>query len=167
MRHALWMLIAAAVLVPAASAAEAAPEITRPPGSTAPQPVGQLHTLRNIPEACVRLQGQFTAGGVTPYTLEAVKREPCAQRAAYLETAGLKRPPSEATGWILNDRIEVKRADAPTCVATIEIWRRPGDAAPPQLDAQGRSRIYLDKPQQQVLLPVFTAVLSVAAKGCN
>jgi hypothetical protein len=61
----------------------------------------------------------------------------------------------------------VPRVDAPACVATIDIWRKPGDAAPPALDAQGRSRIYLDKPQKPATAPLFTAVLTIDAKSCN
>jgi len=159
-------LLLAAFLLPAAMAATArdvAPEVQRPPGGT-PQPVGQLHTLRNIPEACVRLEGQFTGDAAAPYRMGATRHERCALRALYVESSSLDKPASVASGWILNDRIGVARADNPGCSATIEVWRRPGDAAPPALDAQGRSRIYLDKPQQAAHPPMFTAV--VATKGC-
>jgi len=168
MRKASILLAAAAILMlaPAVGAADSAqPEIQRPPGSGTAQPVGQVHTLRNIPEACVRLEGQFTGDPASPYNFRAVNRDRCAQRAAYVDAATLKQAPAVKSGWILNDRISVPRADAPACVATIEIWRQPGDATPPKLDAQGRSRIYLDKPQQAVALPVFTALLQ-PSKGC-
>ena len=170
MRNAPVLLAAAATilaLAPVAHAADSAqPEIQRPPGSGTAQPVGQVHTLRNIPEACVRLEGQFTGDPATPYQFRAVKRDPCVQRAAYADATTLKQVPTVKSGWILNDRISVPRADAPACIATIEVWRRGGDLAPPQLDAQGRSRLYLDKPQQASAVPVFTALLQ-APKSCG
>lgn len=154
-------------LAPAARAAGSAqPEIQRAPGSGSAQPVGQVHTLRNIPEACVRLEGQFTGDAAAPYRFKAVKRDPCVQRAVYVDVAMLKPAPSAKAGWILNDRISVPRADAPACVATIEVWRRAGDLAPPKLDAQGRSRLYLDKPQQASTVPAFTALLQ-SPKACD
>jgi hypothetical protein len=169
MRQALPMLALAAALawVPLACAAPAAPEIQRPPGSSTPQPVGLVHSLRNIPEACVRLDGQFTGDPATPYRFETVRHDPCPQRAVYVDVAKLKQPPDVGSGWILNDRIGVARADAPACVATLEIWRKPGAAAPPELDAQGRARIYLDKPHQPVAAPLFTAVLTVDTRACH
>lgn len=171
MRNASFLLAAAAAILafaPVARAAESVqPEIQRPPGSGSAQPVGQVHTLRNIPEACVRLEGQFTGDPTKPYRFEVVKRDRCAQRAIYSDAANLKQAPSVKSGWILNDRISVPRADAPACIATIEVWRRPGDATPPKLDAQGRSRIYLDKPQQPVAAPLFTATLAIEPKSCR
>ncbi len=153
-------------LAPVAHAADGVqPEIQRETAS--PQAVGQLHTLRTIPEACVRLQGQFTgAAAEAPYRFEAVQGGRCAQRAVYVEASGLKQAPTTESGWILNDRIRVPRADAPACIATIEIWRREGNATPPELDPQGRSRLYLDKPKQAVAAPLFTAVV-LAPKGCG
>lgn len=165
MRPAALRLISTVLFLPAALGAmahDAAPEVQRPPGGT-PQPVGQLHTLRNIPEACVRLEGQFTGDAAAPYRMAPTRHERCAQRALYVEAASLDTSPSVAAGWILNDRIGVTRADNPACTATIEVWRRPGDTAPPALDAQGRSRIYLDK-HPPVHPPMFTAIVS--AKGC-
>ena len=155
----------ALVLMPVVHAVDSAPpEIQREPAS--PQAVGQLHTLRTIPEACVRLQGQFTGAAEPPYRFEAVQGGRCAQRAVYVEPSGLKHAPTTESGWILNDRIRVPRADAPACIAVIDIWRRPGDATPPKLDAQGRSRLYLDKPQHTARAPLFTAVL-LTPTGCG
>ncbi len=157
------ILLAAAIAILALApsmtraADSATPEIQREIAS--PQPVGQLHTLRTIPEACVRLQGQFTGDAAKPYAFEAVQRERCAQRAVYVAAATMKKPPTVKSGWILNDRISVPRTDAPACVAVLEVWRRAGDVAPPVLDPQGRSRLYLDKPQQAAAAPLFTAVL--------
>jgi hypothetical protein len=48
-----------------AMAADPTPEIHRDPAT--PQPVGVLHTLRQIPEACARIQGQFTGDAANPY----------------------------------------------------------------------------------------------------
>ena len=170
MRNASILLAAAATilaLAPVARAADSAqPEIQRAPGSGSAQPVGQVHTLRNIPEACVRLEGQFTGDATKPYRLEVAKRDRCAQRAIYTDAGDLKEAPTVKSGWILNDRISVPRADAPACIATIEVWRRASDLTPPKLDAQGRSRIYLDKPQQAVAAPLFTAVLQ-APRNCS
>ena len=44
-------------LLPLAAAAQS-PEIKREPGAS--QGTGVAHTLRTIPEACVRLEGTFT-----------------------------------------------------------------------------------------------------------
>ena len=52
-------LLAACLLVAApVHAAEPAPEIQR--AAAAPQAVGVVHSLRQIPEACARLEGAFT-----------------------------------------------------------------------------------------------------------
>lgn len=156
----IFFALACVLAAASASADDAVPEIQRPDAT--PQAVGALHTLRTIPEACVRLEGEFTGDRASPYRLAAVPTQRCAQRAIYVPDDSLQAPPGIASGWILNDRIRVPRADAPACVATIEVWRKPGDAAPPALDAQGRSRIYLDHPVQST--PVrFTAVLMTAA----
>ncbi|MBS0462212.1 MAG: hypothetical protein JSS41_07040 [Proteobacteria bacterium] len=150
----------------AALAAPAPPEVVRPPGSTTAQAVGVLHTLRNIPEACVRLEGLFTGDTAEPYRVEVLPGDRCVQRALYVDARELKAAPSPATHWLLNDRIAVPLAQAPACVATVEIWRKPGTAAPPKLDAQGRARIFLDKPQTTDGLPRFRAVLDVS-RACK
>jgi hypothetical protein len=161
----LAMAAALAAAPPTGAADGPLPEIQRPDAT--PQAVGVLHTLRTIPEACVRLEGVFTGDAAAPYRFGAVARERCAQRAVYVAAENLKEPAGAASGWILNDRIRVPRADAPACIATIAIWRKPGDAAPPALDAQGRSRLYLDKPQKPAVAPMFTAALAIDAKNCN
>ncbi len=173
MRKVSPLLAIATLLALAATASESAfatdpqPEIQRAPGSSTAQPVGQLHTLRTIPEACVRLEGQFSGDAAAPYHFQAAKRDPCVQRAVYVDVTSLKQRPTVASGWILNDAIAVPRAGAPGCVAVVEVWRRPGSIAPPKLDAQGRSRVYLDKPRQAVAVPMFTATMAVAAKSCS
>ncbi len=170
MRHASVLLAVAATVLALAPIVRAAdgtqPEIKREIATA--QPVGQLHTLRNIPEACVRLQGQFTGDATKPYTFEAAPRERCAQRAAYVDASTLKKAPTAKSGWILNDRISVPRTDAPNCVAVLEVWRHEGNTAPPALDPQGRSRLYLDKPQATgATPPLFTAMLAIQAKACD
>ena len=74
-----------------AGAAEPVPEIQRKPGT--PQAVGTLHTLRTIPEACARLQGQFTGIVAKPYAFAAVRSSARCQARA---RAGAWTP---RTGW--------------------------------------------------------------------
>lgn len=164
-RPSVILLLFSVCLGSTASAAAPVPEVSRPRGSTTAQAIGALHTLRTIPEACVRLEGLFTGEASEPYRIEILPGDRCVRRASYVDARSLPAPPSQATHWILNDRIQVPQAGLPACVATVEIWRKPGTAAPPRLDAQGRARLYLDKPQQPVNVPVFTAVV-LPAKGC-
>ncbi|WP_201510683.1 hypothetical protein, partial [Klebsiella pneumoniae] len=63
MRLSLLMLAALAPAVPALAAKT--PELQRAVG--APQAVGAVHTLRQIPEACARLEGAFTGDAAAPY----------------------------------------------------------------------------------------------------
>ena len=63
MRPAIF--IAAWLASAAASAQPLQPEIKRPPAT--PQPIGKLHALRTIPEACTRIQGRFTGDAGKPY----------------------------------------------------------------------------------------------------
>ncbi len=166
MSNALRHLIVLAALAAACAvrAGPLPPEIQRP--DAAAQTVGTPHTLRTIPEACVRLEGEFTGDAAAPYRIHVVSTGRCAQRAVFVTAAELKPPPDAATGWILNDRIRVPRADAPACLAKIDIWRKPGNAAPPALDAQGRSRIYLDKPKSATA-SMFTAALTIDSENCR
>jgi hypothetical protein len=151
----------------AAKAIDAAPpEIQRE--ISEPQPVGQLHTLRNIPEACVRLQGQFTGDGAAPYRLESVPRDRCAPRARYVEAGALKKPPSVAGGWILNDMIRVPSAACPNQQAVLSVWRHQVDPTKIALDGQGRMRMYMQDGnvttptgQKAHAVSLFTATLEV------
>lgn len=139
------ILLLAGVASPAmALAADVAPEIRRPPAT--PQAVGAEHTLRQIPEACVRLQGRFTGEADNPYVFETVPSSPTCQPRAKLAafTPAIAQP---ASGWVLNDVIRVPRADCPAQQAVVRVWRKPAAAVPPSLDAQGRSRIYLEEAQ--------------------
>ena len=55
-------------------AAEPAPEIKREAGT--PQAVNALHTLRQIPEACARMEGMFTGNAAEPYKFALVRTRP-------------------------------------------------------------------------------------------
>jgi hypothetical protein len=154
----------------AACAADPRPEVERAPAT--PQPIGALHALRTIPEACVRLQGRFTGEAAEPYRFEAARTSPaCRARAAVLDAA--KAKPSVATGWILNDRIRVPQAGCPGFQAVATVWRRPAGAAPPALDAQGRSRIYLEDSLRKAeagrlaALPAYAVMTGVEGKPCR
>lgn len=153
-----------------AGAAEQTPEIQRKPG--APQAVGTLHTLRTIPEACARLQGQFTGVVAKPYAFAAVRSSArCQARARLVDAAGAK--PSAATGWVLNDVIRVPNAACPSQQAVVRVWRKAANAVPPKLDAQGRSRIYLkeglDTARAGELgpVPMYAAAMDLDGIACS
>jgi hypothetical protein len=151
-------------------AANSLPEIQRPP--TAAQGIGQVHTLRTIPEACARLEGQFTGDAARPYRFAAVRTsERCAPRARLVDAAQAK--PSIAGGWRFNDLIRVPSAACAGQQAVVRIWRKQADNTPPRLDAQGRSRIYLKdgldaaKAGDLRALPMFAVAMQVEGKGCS
>lgn len=165
--HMLLLLLAVAGT---AGAADPVPEIQRPPA--APQATGVVHALRTIPEACARLEGQFTADAKTPYRFAAVRTsERCAPRARLVDAAQAK--PAAAGGWRLNDVIRVPSAACPGQQAVVRIWRKEAGNAPPKLDAQGRSRIYLKdgldaaKAGDLKALPMFAVAMQVEGKGCR
>lgn len=58
-------------------AAEPAPEMQRAPGTA--QAIGAPHTLRQIPEACARLEGVFTGNAAQPYTFSVTRSSPTCQ----------------------------------------------------------------------------------------
>lgn len=154
----------------AAFAADPAPEIKRQPA--APQAVGVVHTLRVIPEACARLEGQFTGDAAAPYKFAAVRTsERCGARARLVDAAGAKA--SAANGWRLNDVIRVPNAACASQQAVVRIWRKEANVAPPKLDAQGRSRIYLKdgmdaaKAGNLAAVPVYATAMAVEGKGCK
>ncbi|HZH43834.1 MAG TPA: hypothetical protein VEY50_07130 [Lysobacter sp.] len=148
--------------LPAQAAPPAVPEIVRAPATA--QAVGAVHTVRTIPEACTRLEGVFTGAAAQPYRLSAVRTSPrCQPRARFVDAAQAK--PSPAAGWVFNDEIRIPSGACPDRQAVVRVWRKPGDAAPPRLDAQGRARLYLADVQRksdaavQAALPQFAAVL--------
>ncbi len=154
----------------AAVAAEPQPEIQRPTGT--PQAVGIVHTLRVIPEACARLQGRFTGDAAAPYTFTAVRTSArCQPRARLVDASGAKA--SVVNGWVLNDMIRVPHAACPAQQAVVRVWRKDAQAAPPSLDAQGRSRIYLkdglDAADAGKLgaIPMYAAAMAVEGTACR
>ncbi|HEY5804299.1 MAG TPA: hypothetical protein VIT90_11455 [Lysobacter sp.] len=172
--------LAAAVLVASAPAfaanpkpdsrPEAKPEITREPAQ--PQALNAVHTLRQIPEACARLEGMFTGQTADPYAFAVVRTsETCQPRARFVDAA--KAKPSEKAGWKLNDLIRVPSAACGTQFAVVKVWRKPAAVAPPQLDAQGRSRIYLEEARKQAqsgqvaAVPMFAAQMAVEGTPCR
>lgn len=152
------------------AATDPVPEVQRPPAT--PQAVGVVHTLRTIPEACARIEGRFTGEAAQPYQYDVVRTSPACQPRAGLIDAD-KAKPSEAKGWIFNDLIRVPSAACPQQQAVLRIWRRPADAVPPKLDAQGRSRIYLAdsvskaKAGKLPPIPLYTATLAVEGDACR
>lgn len=153
-----------------AVAAAAKPEITREPGE--PQQPGVVHTVRTIPEACSRLEGMFTGDAAQPYRFATVKSSPnCQARARFVDFT--KAQPSEAKGWKFNDEIRVPSAACPSQLAVVRVWRKPGAAAPPELDTQGRSRIYLQdasakaKQRSAPQVPVYAAEMTMEGRGCG
>lgn len=165
------MLLAALLAASAAThAAEPAPEIKRAVAS--PQAVGVVHTLRTIPEACARLEGQFTRDAAAPYKFAAVRTsDRCGPRAKLVDAANAK--PSVANGWLLNDLIRVPDAACPSRQAVVRVWRKDIKVAPPRLDAQGRSRIYLKDSMDAARagdlkpIPVFAAVMTLEGLACK
>ncbi|MFC3551642.1 hypothetical protein ACFOLC_11550 [Lysobacter cavernae] len=168
MRLALTLL--AAVSLPV-SAADPKPEINR--GTVQPQAVNAVHTLRQIPEACARIEGMFTGQAADPYKFAVVRTSPtCQPRARFVDAAKVK--PSEQTGWKFNDLIRVPNAVCPSQQAVVRVWRKPAaTAVPPKLDAQGQARIYLQDSKQVAAtnkmpaVPVFAAAMSVEGKACG
>ena len=163
------LFVLAALALPAA-AADPKPEIDRPVGK--PQAVGVIHTLRQIPEACARVEGAFTGQAAEPYKFAVVRTSPnCQPRARFVDA--VKAKADAKSGWIFNDVIRVPSAACPSQMAVVRIWRKPAAGAPPKLDAQGRSRIYLKesvdaaKKGDLAALPIYAAAMSVEGKACQ
>ena len=57
--------------------------------------------------------------------------------------------------------------------AVVRVWRHPADVAPPKLDGQGRSRIYLKeslakaRADQLAPIPAYAIAMSVEGKPCK
>lgn len=151
--------LALAAMLPFAAMAQS-PEIERAPG--APQAVGAAHTLRNLPEACARLEGRFTGQAAEPYAFTATRTSATCQPRAQLVDAAKVRP-STGDGWKLNDVIVVPSAECPARKAVVHVWRKPADAKPPALDAQGRARIYMDEARAAIQAGTFAPVTLYAA----
>lgn len=164
-RHLSWLALLPAV----SSFAAKTPELQRAAGT--PQAVGAAHTLRQIPEACARLEGVFTGEAAQPYKFAVVRTsEQCQPRARFVDYD--KAQPSEAKGWKLNDVIRVPNASCPAQQAVVRVWRMPVTTKP-ELDGQGQSRIYLEDAKKQAAagkiaqVPMFAAQMKVEGKACN
>lgn len=160
MRSIVLTAALAASVVVSAQAADPTPEIRR--DAAKPQATGAPHTLRQIPEACARLEGMFTGDAAQPYKFAVVRTSPnCQPRARFVDAAKVR--PSEAAGWKFNDRISVPNASCATQQAVVRVWRRPANATPPKLDGQGQSRIYLEESRKQAEANKLAAVTTYAA----
>lgn len=163
------MALAFAALVLPAAAADPKPEIARETGK--PQAVGVVHTLRAIPEACARIEGVFTGQAADPYKFAVVRTSPTCQARARLVDAK-KAGAADGKGWIFHDLVRVPSAACASQQAVVRIWRRPADATPPELDAQGRSRIYLEEARAKLKaegadLPLYAAAMALEGQGCG
>ena len=55
----------------------------------------------------------------------------------------------------------------------MRVWRKPAAVAPPQLDAQGRARLYLQDEKARAeaaklaQVPMFAAAMTVEGKPCG
>ena len=155
----LAILLPMFALSASAHAADAQPEIQREPFPA--QTPGQVHTIRIIPETCAYLRGGFVAGAVTPYRFGAASTgKRCQPRARLVDP--LKATPSADTGWILNDLIRIPNAACPAQQAVIRIWRKPANNAP-QLDGEGRPRIYLEDAKRQAAAGKIAPLAQYAA----
>lgn len=168
MRLMLIPFLIAAVAMPAL-AADPKPEIERPTGKA--QADGAAHSLRTIPEACARLEGRFTGNAESEYDFKVVRTSAgCQARARFVDPDAA---PGTADGWILNDVITVPRAECPSRQAVVKVWRKPGQATTPELDAQGRARIYLDdsteaaKAKRLPKVDVYAAEVALTGQACG
>ncbi len=146
------------------------PEIARDPAK--PQPQNSVHTLRQIPEACARLEGMFTGQADDPYAFAVVRiSETCQPRARFVDAT--KVQPSLSKGWKFNDLIRVPNANCPSQQVVVRVWRKPATTAPPKTDAQGKSRIYLEEQRraaaanQLAAVPMYAATMAVEGEACR
>lgn len=165
-----WFFAAVLLCSANAFAADPAPELQRAVG--APQAVGAVHTLRQIPEACARLEGVFTGQAAEPYRFNVARSSPtCQPRARFVDY--LQAQPDIAKGWKLNDVIRVPNASCPAQQAVVRVWRLPADNQPPQLDGQGQARIYLEDAKKQAAsgkvpqVSTYTAQMRIEGKACS
>jgi len=131
----------------AAHAADPAPEIHR--AAASPQAVGVVHTLRTIPEACTRLEGQFTGNAGKPYKFAGVRTsERCAPRAKLVDAATAKA--SVANGWLLNDVIRVTDTACPSRKAVVRVRRKVNKTKRQGLDKKVIRQIYFSKENKTI-----------------
>jgi hypothetical protein len=150
-------------------AANAKPEIERPAATA--QANAALHTVRQIPEACTRIEGRFTGEANAPYDMQLVRTsEQCQPRAMFLDFA--KVNPSEANGWKLNEVVRIPSAACGSQQAMVEVWRKPAGQQV-ALDGQGQNRVYLEDAKAQAAagrlaaLPAYSAKLSMQGAACR
>lgn len=162
MKAAIPLILLAALPLPLL-AATPKPEIERPAASA--QANAALHTVRQIPEACTRIEGRFTGEANAPYDMQLVRTsEQCQPRAMFLDFA--KVNPSEANGWKLNEVVRIPSAACRSQQALVEVWRKPAGQQV-ALDGQGQNRVYLEDAKAQAAagrlaaLPAYSAKLSV------
>ncbi len=155
------------LLAPMMAAAQE-PEIQRPVGTA--QAVGAAHTVRQIPEACVRIEGRFTGRAEAPYDMQLVRTSAqCQPRAEVLDHA---RVQADANAWTLNDRIRIPAANCPQQQAVVEVWRKQVQQ-PLDRDGQGQVRVYLDQMRQQAAAghlaerPAYAIRMEVQGKACR
>jgi hypothetical protein len=155
-----------------AATTEPKPEIQRPSAVTPPQATGAVHTVRQIPEACARIEGAFTGQAAEPYRFALVRTSPqCQPRARVVDFA--KAQPSEATGWKFNDLVRIPNAGCPTQQAVVRVWRKPVDNTLAK-DGQGQARVYLEEAKRQAAagkiaeakIPLYAAEMKVEGKAC-
>ncbi|MEJ1096416.1 MULTISPECIES: hypothetical protein [unclassified Pseudoxanthomonas] len=168
-------LLAATILLTGtlhAATTEPKPEIQRPSAVTPPQAVGVVHTVRQIPEACARIEGAFTGQAAEPYRFALVRTSPqCQPRARVVDFA--KAQPSETTGWKFNDLLRIPNAACPSQQAVVRVWRMPVDNTLAK-DGQGQARVYLEDAKQQAAagklaqakIPLYAAETKVEGKAC-
>lgn len=166
-RQSFWLvvLVTALAMVVPLRAQEPAPRVG------APQAPGAVHTVRQIPEACVRLEGRYAEpAAASPYVLEVVPvGGNCQPRARFVD--GAQAQPSAAAGWVLNDVIRIPEARCPGREAVVQVWRKAGDAAPAR-DGQGQARVYLEEGRKQAAfaaaaLTRFSALLQAPTGNCG
>ena len=127
-------------LVANVPAPAAKPEISRDAGTAAGVERG-AHAAPD-PRSLRAPRRHVHRPGRRPYAFAVVRTSPtCQPRARFVDAA--KARPSEKAGWKFNDLIRVPSAACGTQLAVVTVWRKPADVAPPTLDAQGQSRIYL------------------------
>lgn len=168
MKAASVLLLLAALPMPLLAAGPK-PEIERP--AAAAQALDAVHTVRQIPEACTRIEGRFTGTAAQPYDMQLVRTNPqCQPRAVFLDAS--KVTPGEAAGWKLNEVIDIPSAACGSQRARIEVWRKPAGQKV-ELDGQGRNRVYLEDAKTQAAagrlaaLPAYSARLFVEGEACR
>lgn len=164
------LLMWSALLLPAIPAmALSTPEIERPVGTA--QANNVVHTVRQIPEACTRIEGHFTGKPQSPYAMQLERTSPqCQPRAEFQDAENAM--PSEASGWKLNDVVRIPSASCTGQMAVVEVWRKPV-AQTVALDGQGKLRVYLEDSKHQAAagklaaLPAYSARLQLQGASCT